>query len=144
MCADFAIHDKGTGNPHVHIMLTLRPLKENGQWGAKCRKAYDCLLYTSDIDIPEQPVRVRLDMDSYMRIVNNLIQNVIAHSHADKIKIVLSKKENNMELLLADNGVGIEKDDLKHIFERLYKCDKAVSYTHLDVYKRQALSRRLH
>ena len=41
MCADFAIHDKGTGNPHVHIMLTLRPLKENGQWGAKCRKAYD-------------------------------------------------------------------------------------------------------
>ena len=41
MCADFAIHDKGTGNPHVHIMLTLRPLKENRQWGAKCRKAYD-------------------------------------------------------------------------------------------------------
>lgn len=80
-----------------------------------------------DIDIPEQPVRVRLDMDSYMRIINNLIQNVIAHSHANKIKFVLSKKENNMELLLADNGVGIEKDDLKHIFERLYKCDKGRS-----------------
>ena len=27
MCADFAIHDKGTGNPHVHIMLT-RPASE--------------------------------------------------------------------------------------------------------------------
>ena len=80
-----------------------------------------------DIDIPEQPVRVRLDMDSYMRIINNLIQNVIAHSHADKIKISLSKKDNNMELLLADNGVGIEKEDLKHIFERLYKCDKGRS-----------------
>ena len=80
-----------------------------------------------DIDIPEQPVRVRLDMDSYMRIINNLIQNVIAHSHADKIKISLSKKENSMELLLADNGVGIEKEDLKHIFERLYKCDKGRS-----------------
>ncbi len=84
-----------------------------------------------DIDIPEQPVRVRLDMDSYMRIVNNLIQNVIAHSHADKIKIALSKKENNMELLLADNGVGIEKEDLKHIFERLYyrsDCRYSVFY----------------
>ena len=80
-----------------------------------------------DIDILEQPVRVRLDTDSYMRIINNLIQNVIAHSHADKIKISLSKKENNMELLLADNGVGIEKEDLKHIFERLYKCDKGRS-----------------
>ena len=80
-----------------------------------------------DIDIPEQPIRVRLDVDSYMRIINNLIQNVIAHSYADKIKISLSKKENNMELLLADNGVGIEKEDLKHIFERLYKCDKGRS-----------------
>ena len=80
-----------------------------------------------EIDIPEQPVRVRLDMDSYMRIINNLIQNVISHSHADKIKIVLSKQGNHMELLLADDGVGIEKEDLKHIFERLYKCDKGRS-----------------
>lgn len=80
-----------------------------------------------DIDIPEQPVRVRLDMDSYMRIINNLIQNVMAHSHANKIKIALSMKETNMELLLADNGVGIEKEDLKRIFERLYKCDKGRS-----------------
>ena len=80
-----------------------------------------------DIDILEQPVRVRLDTDSYMRIINNLIQNVIAHSHADKIKIALSKQGNHMELLLADNGVGIEKEDLKHIFERLYKCDKGRS-----------------
>ena len=41
MCADFAIHDKGTGNPHAHIMLTIRPLREDGKWGAKCRKVYD-------------------------------------------------------------------------------------------------------
>ena len=32
-----------------------------------------------------------------------------------------------MELLLADNGVGIETEDLKHIFERLYKLDKGRS-----------------
>ena len=41
MCADFSIHDKGDGNPHAHIMLVLRPLLENGEWGAKCRKEYD-------------------------------------------------------------------------------------------------------
>ena len=41
MCADFSIHDKGNGNPHAHIMLTLRPILENGEWGAKCRKEYD-------------------------------------------------------------------------------------------------------
>lgn len=79
------------------------------------------------IDIPEQPVRVRLDTDGYMRILNNILQNVIAHSHADRIEISLSKQGGNMKLLLADNGVGIEKEDLKHIFERLYKCDKGRS-----------------
>ena len=80
-----------------------------------------------NIDIPEQPFYVKLDSDGYMRIINNLIQNVIAHSHADKIEISLSKHEKAMKLRLADNGVGIEKEDLKHIFERLYKCDKGRS-----------------
>lgn len=80
-----------------------------------------------NIDIPEQPFYVKLDSDGYMRIINNIIQNVIAHSHADKIEISLSKHEKAMKLRLADNGVGIEKEDLKHIFERLYKCDKGRS-----------------
>ena len=35
MCADFAIHDKGDGNPHAHIMLTIRPIEKDGTWGAK-------------------------------------------------------------------------------------------------------------
>ena len=80
-----------------------------------------------NIDIPEQPFRVKLDTDGYMRILNNLIQNVISHSHADKIEIILSKQEKNMQIRLTDNGIGIEKEDLKHIFERLYKCDKGRS-----------------
>lgn len=76
------------------------------------------------IDIPEQPFHVNLDPDAYMRILNNLIQNVISHSHADKIKISLSKQNGDIKILVSDNGIGIGKEDLKHIFERLYKCDK--------------------
>ena len=80
-----------------------------------------------NIDIPEKPFRVRLDTDGYMRILNNLIQNVISHSRADKIEIALTKKNHNMEITVTDNGIGIEKEDLEHIFERLYKCDKGRS-----------------
>lgn len=81
------------------------------------------------IDIPEQPFRVKLDPDGYLRILNNLVQNVVAHSHADRIEISVSgpDKNNGVKICLADNGVGIEKEDLKHIFERLYKCDKGRS-----------------
>ena len=79
------------------------------------------------IDIPEQPFRVQIDPDGYMRILNNLIQNVISHSHADKIEIALSEQNRNIKILLSDNGIGIDKGDLTHIFDRLYKCDKGRS-----------------
>ena len=78
-------------------------------------------------DIPEQPFRVQIDPDGYMRILNNLIQNAISHSQADKVEIALSGMGGNIKILLSDNGVGIDKEDLKHIFERLYKCDKGRS-----------------
>ena len=41
MCCDFAIHDEGDGNPHAHILLTLRALDANGKWLPKARKVYD-------------------------------------------------------------------------------------------------------
>jgi len=37
MCADVAIHETKTGNPHVHVMLTMRPIDDDGTWGAKSR-----------------------------------------------------------------------------------------------------------
>lgn len=81
------------------------------------------------IDIPEQPFLVKADADSYMRILNNLIQNVISHSHGDKIEIALSEQGGKIEILLSDNGVGMEKEDSKHIFERLYKWGKGTVFT---------------
>ena len=40
MCADVAFHDKDDGNPHVHILLTMRPLTADGKWGDKSRLEY--------------------------------------------------------------------------------------------------------
>ncbi len=79
------------------------------------------------IDIPERPFKIRTDPDGYARILNNLLQNVVAHSHADELGIALSKQGGKVMIRVSDNGVGIAKEDLKHIFERLYKCDKGRS-----------------
>lgn len=79
------------------------------------------------IDIPQQPFFVSVDADGYIRVLNNLIQNIMEHSGADRIEISIFRQETNVEIIVSDNGVGIEKDDLKHIFERLYKCDKGRS-----------------
>ena len=41
MCADIAIHDEKKGNPHAHIMLTMRPFNEDKTWGDKQKKVYN-------------------------------------------------------------------------------------------------------
>ena len=45
MCADVAIHDPHPPghNPHAHIMLTVRPLDEKGNWQYKTQKEYLCV-----------------------------------------------------------------------------------------------------
>jgi len=43
MCADVCIHDTDGHNPHAHIMVTVRPLAENGQWQYKTEKEYLCI-----------------------------------------------------------------------------------------------------
>ena len=35
MCADWSIHDKGDGNPHVHLLVTMRPFNSDHSWGNK-------------------------------------------------------------------------------------------------------------
>ena len=40
MCADICIHDKKDGNPHAHVMLTMRPFEKKGRWAAKSKKEY--------------------------------------------------------------------------------------------------------
>lgn len=42
MVADVAIHRDDPGNPHAHIMLTMRPFNPDGTWGAKSKK--ECVL----------------------------------------------------------------------------------------------------
>ena len=43
MCADAAIHDTDGHNPHAHILLTVRPLDEQGKWQYKTEKEYLCM-----------------------------------------------------------------------------------------------------
>lgn len=45
MCADIAIHDPHPPghNPHAHIMVTIRPLNEDGTWQYKTEKEYLCI-----------------------------------------------------------------------------------------------------
>ncbi len=76
-----------------------------------------------DISIPETPHMAQLDADAYRRVLSNLIQNVIDHSHASCIGISLEARDHQISVSVFDDGVGISQSDLAHVFDRLYKCD---------------------
>lgn len=89
MCADFAIHnppvtdskhrpidsegnptnnpDKMTfHNPHAHIMLTMRPLNEQGQWQPKSQKNYICRKGNQEKSIPAPDMK-QAELDGWRK-----------------------------------------------------------------------------
>lgn len=66
------------------------------------------------------------------RIVQECLNNIMKHSHADETYISISKKENNLDLLISDNGIGMPKNYVKGIgmtelFERVKLYDGSIS-----------------
>lgn len=64
MIVDYAIHDKGEGNPHAHLMLTMRALDERGQWLPKSKKVYD---------LDEKDQKIRLPSGAYKTHKENTV-----------------------------------------------------------------------
>jgi len=59
---------------------------------------------------------------------NNLIENAAKYSkESPKIRINFQKNNSFIKITISDNGIGIPKEDLDHIFERFYTVNKAHS-----------------
>ena len=78
-----------------------------------------------EVNIPETPFWALADGEGYRRILNNLLQNVLAHSHATRVTLEMGRTSHGVQLRLGDNGVGIAPEELGRIFDRLYRCDPA-------------------
>ncbi len=76
-----------------------------------------------EFDIPETEYRTRIDATAYTRILNNLLQNIITHSGGDNMSLRIYENEQQVKIVITDNGKGISSDNLPHIFERMYQCD---------------------
>ena len=74
------------------------------------------------------PIWVEIDTDKLTQVIDNIMNNAIKYS-PDGGTITVSIKTTDEQLILsiADEGLGIPKQDLPKIFDRFYRVDKARS-----------------
>jgi signal transduction histidine kinase len=69
-------------------------------------------------------------------IFNNLISNAIRYSSKEnpKIEITVKVKENTAEIIVADNGIGIEEEHLPNVFKMFYRATEKNTGSGLGLY----------
>lgn len=83
--------------------------------------------FTYEIEIDEEEIFASLDISGYIRIIQNLVSNVMEHSGGNHVVLKIYKEKGNVVIVISDNGKGISQSELPWIFDRLYKIDSARS-----------------
>lgn len=84
--------------------------------------------YTIKRDLAEMDLWVELDTDKFIQVVDNIMNNAIKYSpDGGIITCRLFETHNHVILSITDQGLGIPKKDLKHVFDRFFRVDKARS-----------------
>lgn len=79
-----------------------------------------------DVDFSHPQINVVADKDSILRVIINLLDNAIKFSYENtKISISVWCDVSKAYVRVGNFGIGIEENDLEHIFDRFYKTDKS-------------------
>jgi len=76
-----------------------------------------------EIQMQAQDAVVKSDPILLARIVRNLIENALIHSRADTITVKCTKKNNLVQLVVRDNGVGISQAEQQRVFNEYYQIN---------------------
>ncbi|HJG05119.1 cell wall metabolism sensor histidine kinase WalK [Ligilactobacillus agilis] len=84
--------------------------------------------YTIKRDFTKRDLWVEIDTDKFIQVVDNIMNNAIKYSpDGGVITCRLLETHNHVILSITDQGLGIPKKDLNHVFDRFFRVDKARS-----------------
>lgn len=78
------------------------------------------------LDFHGEKSPVFADRDKISQVIINLLSNALKYNPAgETVKVKVSWNEDQVVLKVKDTGIGIDPEDLPHIFERFYRADKS-------------------
>lgn len=84
--------------------------------------------YTIKRDFTKRDLWVEIDTDRFTQVLDNIMNNAIKYSpDGGVITCRLIETQNNVILSISDQGLGIPRNDIPHVFDRFYRVDKARS-----------------
>lgn len=93
----------------------------------ECQPLLDEKGFTVETEIAENLPKINADKAALSGAIQNLIANSIKYSNGSKwLKISARNGDNQLKIIVEDKGIGIEKQDLKHIFEPFYRAKSVV------------------
>jgi signal transduction histidine kinase len=71
-----------------------------------------------------EAMRVHLDRDRIGQVISNLLENAVKYSpDGGPIRLTAERRAGEVEVLVADTGVGIPPEHRENVFERFYQAD---------------------
>ncbi len=81
-----------------------------------------------EFDAPDDRLMVYSDKDAINQVLYNICDNAVKFSQeGGKYRISIIEKQSKIFVKVYNEGAGISKEDLPHIFDRFYKSDKSRS-----------------
>jgi signal transduction histidine kinase len=78
-----------------------------------------------DVDLPESPVLVRIDLQAYHLILSNLVTNALKYTPSGSVHVALQQAEPWAVLKVRDTGMGIPRKDIPHLFTEFFRASNA-------------------
>jgi signal transduction histidine kinase len=101
-------------------------LREETELGCECyREQAERKGLALRVDLPNQPLRARFDMQGYQLVLSNLLSNAIKYTPQGSVTVSSRRQEGWAVLEVSDTGIGVPEAEVPRLFGEFFRASNA-------------------